>query len=216
MPIYKRKYRKRKAKAKTSTDKRQDALLGRLMSGIENKHNDKSVASAATTASTVNPLSLMGEGTGSGQRAGLKITGHKLKLRWYVQWAADVIYNNRGVRFIVVRDKNPDGAYPLVTDILESAHENSLYNNINEGKRFVVLYDTMCQPNVNSATAGAGNFRYYSHEINLRNTNIYFLDGNNTAASCGRNQIFAFWITNTNNANSPDVSLNSRLYYTDL
>lgn len=102
----------------------------------EQKNYDLSVAVPAIAAayqfSTVQLITGMAQGVGTGQRVGRRVVLTKMIIRWRQ-------IGPQG-RFCVIYDQQPNGVLPAITDIFDINDQNGL-NNLNNSDRFMVLHD---------------------------------------------------------------------------
>lgn len=92
------------------------------------------LGSAGGAWSTVTLLNGVAQGTSANTRIGRKVTITKLLLRWTCHASSS------STRFMVVYDHAPNGALPLITDILTLDQINGV-NNLVNNDRFMILHD---------------------------------------------------------------------------
>lgn len=188
--------------------------VNRLLNSIEKKHIDKSIG--IDFANDTNPLTLTTttQGDTSSTRTGLKIYAKSLVMHYTIDWP-DTATQETNCRLLIFLDKNPQGAVPSTTDLLEAATTDSLYNNVNEGRRFVVLYDKHFN-NLNPTTTVP---RDQGGVIKLKiNKNIWYLDSTSAGSSLGRNQLFILPLGDVTNTHADAASIdgNCRVYFDDM
>jgi len=91
---------------------------------------------AMDTTGSITLLNTVAQGATVNQRIGKKFVMKSLQVRGYVNNNTNAIYND--CAWLIVYDKRPTGALPLVTDILVSANATSMNNDNNSG-RFRIL-----------------------------------------------------------------------------
>ncbi len=215
MPIFRKRRRKRTMRAKSSLTRRVTKITKRISSLIEKKHKDLSSNGNFASDQTANSLTAMIQGDASNQRTGLKITAKNVYVKLLVQWVAGVTSSLGSCRYILFMDRNSQGATPSGTDLLESQSVQSLLNNINEGRRFIVLADKLFN-NPQPSTA-VGYDKSVAFKIPL-NKNVWYLDSSDNQSSLGRNQIYQICVGDNTIAsgNAPAFSSETRVYYEDL
>ncbi len=186
-----------------------------LASLIEKKHFDVSESMNFASNETLRTLSTMAQGDSSSTRTGLKVSAKILYLKFGITWSAGVAPSAGVCRMLVILDKNSQGVAPALGDVLESGGTLSQYNNINEGRRFVIIYDKIFNNGNSSSTADTDRAIHVKIPINR---NIWYLNSGATPTTLGRNQLYILGIGDSTIAsgNAPAVTYNSRLYYEDL
>ncbi len=124
----------------------------------ELKFTTNSIAQDATTTSTF----ILLNGTTRGADADSNRIGRNIQcksLQWRVSARNEAANESPGpVRFVLVWDKDPNGALPAVTDVLETASTAAMTNMANKD-RFVILHSefkTIPSGNGGIATGQAG------------------------------------------------------------
>lgn len=205
----------KKGRALTKTAKFQRGMkkVNRLVRSIEKKHIDKTLNFSFGNDQVVNNLSTLIQGHTSSEREGLKIYAKYLHIRGSIGWKTTATQVTN-VRFIVFLDKAGVGAKPTSTELLEAANVRSMYNNVTEGKRFIVLRDRIYQNKYPSASTME---TYINMKIKI-NRNIYYRDSTGNDTSLGKNQIHALLISDQPiaSADTPSCTYNTRLYFEDL
>lgn len=88
------------------------------------------------------------QGTNSSQRIGRKLAMNRLHFRWVksqtVPAAATDVGQYYPIRLLLVYDRSPQGALPLITDILSNAGFES-HVNLDNSDRFIILRDMIVQ-----------------------------------------------------------------------
>ncbi len=123
----------------------------------EMKFNDSSIDDAIVVVNGTiqDELLEIPEGVGEEQRIGRKIVIKKLVYRYTITLPTKTVVadTNDTVRIMIIQDKQANGAFPAITDVLKTNFYLGLNNLVNTG-RFRTLYD-----NIHSlwAHGGAGN-----------------------------------------------------------
>jgi len=106
-----------------------------------------------TTTSSLQSLSLIQQGPGLSQRIGNKVSLKSLRLRFSLISTGNTSFVPNDSRVMVIYDRQPNGSYPGINDVLNSLDQsNSLTNptfaqlvttnlNPNNFERFTVLMD---------------------------------------------------------------------------
>lgn len=156
-------------------------------------------------------LNLCATGDGIGQRTGNSIRTQHLEINVDIVGCAAATPN--GIRCIILRDCENDGALPATTDILATADTRAPYNAVIALKRFTVLYDKFMFLNPNLSTG------LYSTRINYDAACVNHCLYDNTSAaqtSTKEGALFILLLSDTaSGATSPTATIYSRLTYTD-
>lgn len=107
---------------------------------VEKKFIDTTSTVATSTTPTIAPLTLVAEGDDYNQRNGRSIKLKSLQCRYYLNANASATQSYM-VRVLIFIDKDSRGSAPTSSELLQ---DNTNFNspiNLNNGKRFVVLYD---------------------------------------------------------------------------
>lgn len=206
-PKGKTKYRKKPKQSGTK-------MYRQLKSMIEKKHIDKVISSEFANNVTVNNLCLIAEGVTSSTRNGLKIAAKTLYMKFSIQWKATATQETTG-RLIVFIDRLSSGALPTASQLLETVSTTSQYNNINEGRRFIVLRDILY--NNKNATTAISKLEGHSLRIPI-NKNIWYLDSTANVSALGRNSLYYVLIGDSLGGDPDCIAITGtcRLYYEDL
>lgn len=100
-------------------------------------------ADIGTTGGVLTPFNLIPEGTAENERIGRKCIIKSINLRWtsiLTAAAGAAGAAGRVVRYIVVLDKQCNGAVPVWTDLMQDADYNS-FRNLENQSRFTVFAD---------------------------------------------------------------------------
>lgn len=183
----------------------------------EKKHHDTTLDTSFDNDSVLTNLNTIAEGTASGEREGLRIRVGNLHLRYQVTLKNTAAHETT-CRLVVVVDKHSQGARPTRAEIFESANANctTLYNNINEGKRFVILYDKI--HNFFDSNNGSTSRAYTFNKVIKVNRVQTFLDGTANTTNLGNNMIYLIAMGDTADAsgNEPEMDGHARVYFTDV
>lgn len=196
------------------TIKRLRKDVNKIKSSIELKHHDSALSGNFGNDTSLVCLTDMAQGDTSSAKTGLKVTAKKLLFNVQVQWKTTATQENH-CRIIIFKDKATNGVNPTLANLLESSDTTSFYNNIYEGKRFVVLRDKVIQ-NRNVTTAVA---KYEQHNFKIKMShNLWYLTSSTGTASRGAGHVYLAVIANVPNADAdaPAYNWDSRFYYTDL
>lgn len=122
-----------------------------------------------TTTPVIQQITTVQQGPGISQRIGNKICLKSLRVRFDLGYVpANNVEITQSARFIVVYDRNPNGAYPTVNQILAANRQDGTTNNgtmwssinCNLLDRFVILLDEFkILPPVDSVTAINGTWQ---------------------------------------------------------
>lgn len=131
----------------SNMQKRIDAVgaAPQRINGPEFKNTDVSNAMTIPTATSSwsNLILLNGidQGAGNSQRVGRRVTVKSILVRYNFGLPSPTATSQlAAVRLMIFYDKQPQGATPLITDVLDTASINSLTNLANSD-RFVILRD---------------------------------------------------------------------------
>lgn len=135
-------YNRHKGKFKTAYNVAQKALTTALKVKSLLNVEFKTIDIAPTTISPpvsglVVPLNTCAQGNGEGDRDGLSILLKSIYLRYTATSHSSATYTH--LRLMLIKDQQPDGTTPAITDILETADPVSLMNNLNT-RRFQILW----------------------------------------------------------------------------
>ncbi len=156
---------------------------------------------------SVSCLSLVPQGNDYNNREGLSLRTIMLSLNMNQNWNnTSNVTLNALLRVIVFVDYEQEGTIPAVTDVLESANINALYNHVAK-ERFQILFDRM----VSGMTTRTNvplieDFRHDSH--------IQFRTNGSNQASQGEGSIYILGISDQA-VNYPNVYGYTRLFYVD-
>lgn len=202
---------KSKSRRQPRRRKTQASVARKINQLVEKKQVDTTNTYEMANDQTIKALTLLGQGTSSHTRSGLKIFAKKLYINGIIEWGGGKVVTGR---MIIFYDKRPGGALPVVTDLLETAAVASQLNNKNEGRRFVVLYDKMF--NNMSVDSTIGYEKGLKIRLNLNKT-VWYQDGNATSASAGPNNYYMCLLSDASIASgdAPDFIHTTRLYYED-
>lgn len=120
------------------------------------KANYVDLASASYNCDTTGSIVLVptiAQGAGNAQRVGKKIAFKSIMFRGACNANSAGVVNSCAL--ILVYDKRPTGSLPAITDILDTAHVNSMNKDDNTG-RFKILYRKEFTLMGNSTTPATG------------------------------------------------------------
>lgn len=202
--------KKTRKRSKVNENTRQ---IRRIKNLIEKKHIDKVISDTFGNDAGVNNLHLIAQGDTSSLRTGLKISAKNLYINISLQWKTTATQETTA-RFIVFIDKLSNGAIPAGVDLMETLSTTSLYDNRNEGRRFIVLCDKL----FNNTRISTSVSKLQGHNMIIPiNRNIWYLDSTANATAVGRNSLYYLCIGDVASADADAVSIsgNARLYFED-
>lgn len=187
-----------------------------LIKGAEKKWFD--VDSALTcpigSAFVVTPahLNAIGQGATNQSRIGFKARMKSVLVRMNILWnTVPVASAPAQVRYVLVWDKQANGALPARGDIFADGTVMMSPTNLANSERFVILADQVSQPVQNTYNA--------MHEMCFRKCDLEMLwTGTNTIQSTGT---LTLWVaansdvSDATSAHFPSVQFYSRVRYTD-
>lgn len=141
---------------------------------VERKYNDTTFS--ATNVSTTGSIGLVfqaTQGVGANERVGNKVLLKSVQLtgRFYTENSGDVAVSintpTQMCRFILLVDKQPNGALPALGDILEASGSVESPIKMANRDRFVVLKDKWVVLGPNNTTASANVISYGGEQIKL-------------------------------------------------
>lgn len=102
---------------------------------------------------TITLLATIAQGASVNQRIGKRAYYKSLLIRGWIQNLSTAVYND--VTILIIYDKRPTGALPLITDILTAATPTAFMNDNNTG-RFEVIRRIDCMLIGNTASPSTG------------------------------------------------------------
>lgn len=198
------------------------ALLGRpggrtltLGGQIEKKYLDTGIgyATATTTGTVVSSLLAIPQGTTEVTRVGGKINVCNINMRGQVRGLTATGVPG-AVRWMLILDKQCNGAAPAVTDILTSAAINS-FLNMDNVDRFQVLKDKMI---VNNFGAISPTPLWYLNTVLVKcnykcNIPIHYSSTTGAIAEIKSNNLI--WLIISERSSSVEYGLTARIKFTD-
>jgi len=197
--------------------------------GAEKKSFDYAAAATNPGSDVCVPILVNGitAGTGAGQMVGRRAFMSSILVNYTITAnTATVAFLNTylpgTVRLLLIYDKAPQGAVPLVTDILLASSPDSPMN-LNNGDRFVVLMDERHAMGVNELVTGNATYSFTTGASSVTNSRYLKvglpLEGPSTAggvAGINTGAIYQLCISsNTNAADNNSVAMVIRTRYTD-
>ncbi len=214
---------KNKKGKKASFTPKQVKRLKSIAKSVETKHHDESGTSRFANDGTTVMLSDVPQGSSSQQREGLKLLAKSLEMRFVIQWTAAQPYE--ACRVIVVRDRAPDYALPVITDLLEDNTLDSVYSNTVGLRRFTIVHDKYYHnPNPTrywdsqaNAEVGVPFQRAFKAKHKLNN-NIEYIASTAASDELGKGNLYMMLISDTTTASvaGPSISYHFRLNYIDI
>lgn len=180
-----------------------------LRGGPESKNLDVAGSVSSNLGAFVTPLvvsnliNLIGQGATENNRIGRKVTMTSLMCRWAFDGSADTVA--QGMRIFVFYDKQPNGAFPNITDVLTSSSHTGLMN-LNNADRFIVLHDEL----VNEMAITAAPIGSFYVKMNL--DSVYQSNGG-TVADFATGAIYIAVANSTSTTRT--LSFRSRVRYYD-
>jgi len=178
----------------------------------EKKNIDVSGTCASAAANTWSNLLFLNpivQGTAIGQRVGRKVILKSLLVRWQATQGAVGSY-----RIMVVYDHSPNGALPVIGDILLNAGAlgQNASNNLANNDRFLILRDFYPRSTITDGQNGqSDSFFVRFPDGGLQNVWTDAITGAIADCTTGAIYIMAVSWAGTNN-----VILTSRIRYTDV
>lgn len=114
---------------------------------LDNVFANNVVDSADGTSISIFELNAVADGVTNSERIGRKMAMRSLYIQLSVNLNGLAVLNTSYVRFIVLLDRQPNGALPTVPNVLLLPASGNLLtemlspNNLNNSKRFVTLWD---------------------------------------------------------------------------
>lgn len=120
----------------------------------------QSAAAIDSTAENMLSINLIPQGVTESTRVGRKCTIRRITCKGYIRWdpagMGASTYSNAQIRYLLVLDKQANGANPAWTDVYEDTSVNSPRNLANVG-RFKVLKDWHFTPAFGAVISGGAN-----------------------------------------------------------
>jgi len=117
---------------------------------VELKYDDGVSGFALAVAGTVTLLTTIANGSGGSERVGRHIEYSDIEMNWYVNAAAAIA--EAKFRFILVHDKQSNGALATHATIMNSTDVTALMNPDNRS-RFSLIYDSGIREHTATATS---------------------------------------------------------------
>lgn len=187
--------------------------LERGVTGKERKYHDYELsATNVTTTASIPCLNLIAQGDQSlSQREGREINVLSYELKLSIQTN---VLNAAGssARFMVVTDKQTNGATPAITDFLESEQVISFRDHQTAG-RFITHFDKTIDTTRRDASTGS--IRLIRHYKRFkRPIKVVYSDTTASITSILKNSMFLVYFSNAS-SNYPVVTGRVRIRYTD-
>lgn len=183
---------------------------------------------SATPVRHLQCLSLIGEGSGIGQRIGRQVTVRKLMFKFYVRMAGTVTAPNTdtvGCRVIIFADRMLNGAEPTLNQAAENTYIGTLLEvsttpgmlvagvNLSNRNRFKIIKDWFF-----GMSCGTGGKPIFTKKFNKRMKKVITWGGTGSAVTdINTNAIFVAAITNAT-ATTQELQIygRARLRFTDV
>lgn len=185
----------------------------------EKKHQTTTESGTlAATGAVGASLTSTGQGTSSGTRVGMQIL--VTEVAWVLQGSLAAAAQQDQVRAILLFDTDTNGTAAAVTDVLESAAFDALYNRdkVGKGMRFYVLDDylTALQPPSATVAGGTGNVQYShrGHKKFPKGLRVLYQSNANTVSDIVRGNLF--WIFLDKNNGATTYQARTQICYIDV
>lgn len=207
MPYTKKRKYKRRYRKKNNKSKKIDAVV---MSKELNTHDYLFQANIDGISEAVIPLTQIAQGVQSLQRIGLKIK--PVSLQYKLETLIDLSADTTVIRMIIFKDKQNNGTYPTVYDVLDNVTPTVMSWKEHDTKpRFHIYRDELIV--MNNLTKPIEIIKGF---IKFSNSTIIDYKGTSAAqTSNSKNAIFCLLITDIITTNLPYVHLETRLRYYD-
>lgn len=185
-------------------------------STVEKKYIDTAPAVyAADVTGSITLISGVATGTDYTNRIGRKILVNSIYVRGVV-FTVGSNTNNSLARLMLVYDKQPTGALPVMTDILNSSTSVDQLNP-NNRDRFAIIMDKQfgLGANVNAVYANTPNI-FPIKKFKKCNLEIVFDGTTSGIASISTGAIYGVVIGNQTATTGPDFDISYRIRFTDL
>lgn len=182
------------------------------MINTQNKICDTTYSSGISSSGTVQPISLMGQGTDIVNRLGEEIHPKEIDLRLVAGIGASTVPTT--MRVVIFRDRNCNGSVPAVTDVLSvvTPAPISQYNYFNFQGDDMPRFDILLDETFALAPSSDQN-QVLLQKLKLReDDHIHYLGTANVFASLGKGNIFLLAISSVA-ANVPQLDFTTRLNY---
>jgi len=131
---------------------------------VELKYHDNSFTDVGVTAGSISCIVNIANGTGPSDRIGNHVSLKDWVMDWCVRDTAGGSYTHHG-RVIILQDLQTNKALPAVTDVLNTATVESLFNPSNRSRFRIIIDETY---SLSSVTAIG-----IAWEKNTQKTNLY-------------------------------------------
>lgn len=192
------------------------AYAGKVIYGLysainsEKLYHDTTFLAASpqliSTTGFVQPLSNTTQSDLQTGRTGQSILAQDILIRYSIQMNATAV--STVVRLILLCDKEMDGTYPAITEILASTTPQSPLDIDDSKGRFVILFDRLIQMNI---TTNVGSSQKVYKKLGFH---IYSRGTDNSEGSQGKNSLFLIGLSNEATL-TPSMIMHCRLKYTD-
>lgn len=183
------------------------ALAVKKLLNVEVKFNDTSGTSIPNNTGGIATISAMTKGTNYNQREGNSIKN--MSIQWRGTASINASATETFVRLMIFRDNECQGAYPAVTDVLQSASVVSPLNHLN-GKRFKILSDKVYSLSIN----GRENLSF-KHFIKIDKSHCKYNDANAGDVTDQREGALMYLIISNEATNKPSCQLYFRQRFVD-
>lgn len=178
---------------------------------VEKKFIDTANTVSTSTTPAITPLTLVAEGDDYNQRNGRSIKLSSLQCRYYINANATATISYM-LRVLIIIDKDSRGSAPTASEIFQDSTNFNTPINLNNGKRFVVLFDKVTDVSPSGAyTDDALKWKQYYKKLSMHTT---FMGTGATQADADNNHIYLVYMA-TGGANPPGFSYYFRTRFID-
>jgi len=203
--------------------------LPRRPNPVEKKAFDTQMYGDVSTAGAIFPLCVPVPGAGLNQRIGRRITIRSVQMKGIVQMelastpSGSVTAEANHLRMILLYDKQPNAALPVLADVLTGGQTVNDLFNLNNRDRFQILkdkvwsFDPMVYDGTNHAYSWSRTATYlkFYRKLNLETTFNAGTAG--TSADVTSGNLIVVWLCNTpaGTDKNVDIYVNARVRYVD-
>jgi hypothetical protein len=193
-------------------------LAGKLMNDVrflknlvnaEKNFFDTSTALNPATTPTAQCLNLIAQGDDVQQRSGRSIKLAGVDIRYHVS-SPVAATTPQLVRFIVLQARDPNGAAPVIADVLQAVTVDSPMQASTHQGQFTIHYDKLCVLPI----IAAGGSLIYDVKLDLKN-HVEFIGTAAPIANVGNNALFVFAMADQVATNASAGAFYSRVWFYD-
>lgn len=178
------------------------------MLNVEDKYKN-SIASAQAISDTwgVNILNNLSLGNTSTTRQGQSIKA--VDLQFNITASMNASAQVTFLRFIILRDEQPNAAAPAIGDVLEDSTNIRSLRNVSYNERFHIYYDDIVALNINGMQAWVT-----SKLLRIQFHTLFNTSNNGTIADITKNSLY-FCLASSETTNTPSVGWYMRFSFID-